>query len=288
MLNKFAEELKAARESSGLTLQQIASKTRIDLKFLENLEKGNFAFLPDLYIKAFIKEYSRMVGLDEAVTMKKFEAARAGKQYDEKGDTEEELKKVKEEPKAKPGPAAPAPTYEPEYSPSSNSENRPAKTDKQKMMIGAIAGGIVIVFLIIYFAFLRGSSEIIVTEKPYDQVRKENKQRYIEETPKSEPADTAITVSSDSLSLMVEANDTSWIKILLDGSTPEEFTLFPDSRKNIKAKSSYQMIIGNAAAMRFKLNNKPLSFSGKKNEVKYISIDSTGLKYLTTPPNFPQ
>ena len=56
MFTKFAEELKEARTKSQLTLQHIASKTRIDLKFLEYMEKGNFNFLPDLYIKAFIKE----------------------------------------------------------------------------------------------------------------------------------------------------------------------------------------------------------------------------------------
>ena len=62
MLNKFSEELKEARIKNGLTLQQIAAKTRIDLKFLENLENGNFAFLPELYIKAFIREYAKLVG----------------------------------------------------------------------------------------------------------------------------------------------------------------------------------------------------------------------------------
>lgn len=85
MLNKFAEELKAARLKSDLTLEQIAAKTRIDLKFLEAIENGNFHFLPELYVKAFLREYFNLVGLNEQISFKKFEAAKKGKQYDEFG-----------------------------------------------------------------------------------------------------------------------------------------------------------------------------------------------------------
>ena len=65
MLDKFADELRQQRENSGLTLQQMATKTRIDLKFLEAIDQGNFSFLPDLYVKAFVKQYSQTIGLDE-------------------------------------------------------------------------------------------------------------------------------------------------------------------------------------------------------------------------------
>ena len=57
MFDKLSEELKAARIRSGLSLQLLAAKTRIDLKFLENIEDGNFSFLPELYVKAFLKEH---------------------------------------------------------------------------------------------------------------------------------------------------------------------------------------------------------------------------------------
>ena len=70
MLDKFADELRLQRESSGLTLQQLANKTRIDLKFLEAIDQGNFAFLPDIYVKAFLKQYAKTIGLDENITLK--------------------------------------------------------------------------------------------------------------------------------------------------------------------------------------------------------------------------
>ena len=201
---------------------------------------------------------------------------------------EEDLKKIKqekEEAKQKQESAAKAQAYEYTEYPGSQDETPSSKFDKKKIMIAVIAGAAVIIFIIIYFAFINGGSDIIVTEKPYDQVRQENKQRYVEESSNISNADTAYSTASDSLLLHIETTDTSWIKILLDDTKVEEFTLFPFSKKDIRAKRNYQLIIGNSAAMHFQLNNKPLNFTGNKREVKFISIDSSGLKYLSSPPN---
>ena len=90
---------------------------------------------------------------------------------------------------------------------------------------------------------------------------------------------------SDSLSLELESKDASWIKILVDGTRTEEFTLFPNSHKEVKALKNFRMTIGNAGAIQLKLNNKPLNFSGSNHEVKYVAIDSSGMQYLTSSPN---
>ncbi|MCH7974117.1 MAG: helix-turn-helix domain-containing protein, partial [Bacteroidetes bacterium] len=55
MLNKFAQELKKAREKADITLQNLSARSRLDIKFLQSIEKGDFSFLPELYVKAFIK-----------------------------------------------------------------------------------------------------------------------------------------------------------------------------------------------------------------------------------------
>ena len=289
MLNKFAAELKEARQKSEVSLQQIAAKTRIDLKFLENIENGNFSFLPEIYIKAFLREIAKSVGLDEHVTLKKFDAARHGKPYDESGNIEEEIKKPKsekEEIKPKNIQAKPiVRTYE-AYNTQNQETGTSKKFDRKKMTIAGIISGIVIIFLIIYFGFIHNSSEIIVPEKSYDEVIKDNQPRFEQEAPKQQAANVTGTAAGDSLSLLIQTDDSSWVKMLLDGKTVEEYTLLPHSVKDIKALRNYQMIVGNASSIHFKLNNKPLSFTGSKNEVKYVTIDSTGLKYLQTPPNF--
>jgi transcriptional regulator with XRE-family HTH domain len=290
MLNKFSEELKDARIKKELSLQQIAARTRIDLKFLENLETGNFAFLPELYIKAFIREYAILVDLDETITLKKFNTAKRGKAYDQFGNSDDDNKKIKQEKEEIKSSKLPAdtPSYTPVYEALESSNQQSELTSdhakKKKLLIG-MAVGISVIFVIIYFAFIKESSDIIVSEKSYEQVQKDNEQRFTTGTQKPVAGDSNYMAKSDSLSLILESNDVSWIKILIDGTKSEEFTLFSNSYKEVKGLKNFRMTIGNAAAIKIKLNNKLLNFNGNKNEVKYVSIDSTGLQYLTSSPN---
>ncbi|HSD64233.1 MAG TPA: helix-turn-helix transcriptional regulator, partial [Ignavibacteriaceae bacterium] len=83
MFDKLAEELKAARIKNNFTLKQLSSRTRIDIKFLEAIEEGNFSFLPEIYVKAFIKEYAVVVGIDGDIILKKYEAAKDGLPYED-------------------------------------------------------------------------------------------------------------------------------------------------------------------------------------------------------------
>src|SRR5688500_13312043 len=63
----FGRFLRASRESRGLTLQQIAGETKIPLRHLDALERGNLSLLPDgLYRRAELRAYTKAVGLDYA------------------------------------------------------------------------------------------------------------------------------------------------------------------------------------------------------------------------------
>ncbi|WP_260482630.1 helix-turn-helix domain-containing protein [Sphingomicrobium flavum] len=57
--------LREAREAKGLSLEDIASTTRIPKRHLENLERGDFARLPaPTYTMGFVKSYAGQVGID--------------------------------------------------------------------------------------------------------------------------------------------------------------------------------------------------------------------------------
>lgn len=60
------DQLRAGREAQDLTLEHIASKTRIPLRHLEAIEAGDFAALPArTYAVGFARSYAKAVGLDE-------------------------------------------------------------------------------------------------------------------------------------------------------------------------------------------------------------------------------
>jgi cytoskeletal protein RodZ len=63
---KAGEKLRNAREAQGLDLAEIASRTRIPLRHLEAIEKGDYVGLPSVtYATGFAKAYARAVGADE-------------------------------------------------------------------------------------------------------------------------------------------------------------------------------------------------------------------------------
>jgi cytoskeletal protein RodZ len=58
--------LRAAREAKGLTLEQVASETRIARRHLEHIESGELEALPGrTYAIGFARTYARTVGLDQ-------------------------------------------------------------------------------------------------------------------------------------------------------------------------------------------------------------------------------
>lgn len=60
------EKLRAAREARDVNLADIAASTRIPLRHLEAIERGNYAQLPSsTYALGFAKAYARAVGVDE-------------------------------------------------------------------------------------------------------------------------------------------------------------------------------------------------------------------------------
>ena len=61
------ERLREAREAAGLTLEDIATSTRIPTRHLESLETSEFSRLPaPTYTIGFAKSYAASVGLDRA------------------------------------------------------------------------------------------------------------------------------------------------------------------------------------------------------------------------------
>lgn len=65
-LEILAKELKAARLGKKLSVDDVSQLTRIQKHYLENLETGNFTFLPTGYVYACIKAYMREMGLNDS------------------------------------------------------------------------------------------------------------------------------------------------------------------------------------------------------------------------------
>lgn len=287
MLDKFADELRAKREQSGITLQQMANKTRIDLKFLEAIDEGNFAFLPDLYVKAFVKQYAVVVGLDASDTIKRYEAAKQGKLFDQ----EESISETENPLQSKSANSSQLKIHTSRETKPLKSYNDPSvekrlveidQAGKDKLLTVAAFAGIFIILLAVYLFFIRDTKEIIVAERPFEDVIEESQQRYVEK--ESDESDNTAILTSDSLYLKFTSTESAWIFVVIDESRTEEFTLTPNGEYTVVAGNNFKATIGNSGGVKLILNNKPVEFSGRSGSVRHFSLDRQGLQYLNTPP----
>lgn len=78
MLKEFGQDLKKLRELKGISIAEISAESRINIKFLSNLESGNFDFQPETYIRSFIKAYAKALDENENQLLNEYDKAKAG------------------------------------------------------------------------------------------------------------------------------------------------------------------------------------------------------------------
>jgi transcriptional regulator with XRE-family HTH domain len=79
MLKKFGEDLIKIRESKKITINDISAKTRVHKSILEKMEGGDFTFFTATHIRAFLKQYAKVVGIDGNELLFNYEMAKSGK-----------------------------------------------------------------------------------------------------------------------------------------------------------------------------------------------------------------
>lgn len=70
----LGEKLKKLRSDARLSLTEISKATRIQVKYLEYLENGEYKKLPaDVYVRGFLRSYARYLNIDEQAFVKLYE-----------------------------------------------------------------------------------------------------------------------------------------------------------------------------------------------------------------------
>jgi len=183
------EQLRAAREKQGLSLEDVASQTRIPRRHLENLEIGDWSQLPaPTYTIGFAKSYAGAVGLDRT--------------------------EIGDQLRAEMGGYRPESTTQDVFQPAD-----PARAMPKGLVIGALVA-VVVLFLI--FSWLHNRSlapapqevpAAATTQAPAPQ------QQAAQPQPQAAPAANGPVV--------LTATDQSWIQVTNNGKTLFEGLLQP-------------------------------------------------------------
>ncbi len=271
----IGKRLKEAREQAGISIQDIASSTRINIKFLKEIEQGIVPDVPETYLRAFVKAFAEQVERDPAEFLKEYFAVEA---------------------------PPPPPREEPEGRPVVEPGNRkppPRKvtvkesqssSQRQVKVLFVISAAMIGTLGILIF-FLRDSRpDRPVQEIPFSDVIKERESsqpaQNVHADSASEKNPALKSSASDTLRLDAVASESVWVHIVIDNALTKEYVLTPKRRLQWKGKKSFLISVGNVSAIALTLNGVKLDALGipQKPATNVLLSRETMKHYVNKPP----
>ena len=74
----FFDALKSHRESQDIEISEICEFTKINKKYIQAIESGDFTVLPTVYMRLFLRAYAEFIGADSAKALEDFELLTTG------------------------------------------------------------------------------------------------------------------------------------------------------------------------------------------------------------------
>ncbi len=277
MKESVGDFFRQVRETKGLTLDEVAIKTRIHPEYLKALEESNFAKLPEqVFTKGFVRSYARSLGLDEDDAMRRFTAS-AGAFYN-KHEERERLRQQQVE------------------------DERKRKANRKAVIAAAAVG---VLGLVLLLTREQGTVSVMrPAESEAPRTKSSATRATRPETGTAAPADSGTkapvplapsapqagregslptpATTSDPLAglpldggasapapltLVLEATELSWVVVQVDDASPHEALLRPGERLTWKGQEKFALTVGNAGGIRGELNGKPLAPFGPKGKV---------------------
>ena len=251
-LEQLGEELKQARLEKELSLMDISAETRISLKFLDAIERGQLQTLPQTYVRAFLREYALMTGLDPNDIMERYESALQESSSQKSDDVS--LKQISHQEKI--------------LMQDSKKKQFSLSPLQRNIVFGFFIVAAVVLVAILVNVNRSSSLSNFVEEVPFDRVVRESEAVSIPQPPTAaDSAPIANTTHPDSLRLEITTRDSVWINILVDGKTGGTYLLGAKRKRTWTAKERFVVTMGNAGSATFQLNGKDIGALGKRGAV---------------------
>ncbi len=287
--NNDSQDLKTKREAMGLSLKDVYQQTRVNVSYLQAIENNDFSTLPEpAYARNFIKTYARALGMEETLILARYEEYLNSLKMLDDMETDEKTR-------AK-GFFASMFTYyrkilgvifvllvifsvlwlmSMQYSPASRvdvdrsimSKNINVASEKQDISEEKTSDELP-------FSDEARESDDVAAGKSALPVQKTEQSQQISA---AESSAKKITTSvpdnvyegyddKDINSLVIKANDATWIRMKIDQKPPFQILLQPGEKVEYKA-AIFDMDIGNAGGVELQFKGKKIENLGKAGEV---------------------
>lgn len=232
-LTEIGTFLRNLRTKKGMSLEEISTKTMVQQRFLDAIEKGEYEQLPEpLYIRGFIRRFAEAMGIDgipisESFPLGNFQAGSANSKFSA-GNT----------------PLRPWHLY--------------------VLYLAAVLGAVALLYAL--FKPSESPSGNLATSRPSTTVSASKAPKKTVATVASAPKKAAPVQAK----LTLKAD--SYMTIQVDGQPNYEGILKAGDNKTFAAKKSIQISAGNAGGVMLGVNGLPAKVMGKSGEVKDITL----------------
>lgn len=247
------EELKQKRIDQKLDLAEIAKESKIQLKYLQAIEAGRLEDIPHVYDKFFFQTYLSFLDVENPEQiMAEFREYRKSKrpQYT---TTMHRLKTADINPR------------------------RASLLGKFYIIIPLVILVVIIIILAINSVGVESNSETNIKELPIRDIVDQLESRADTSAQLSE-AETANSAASASVTINLEAIDRTWLRAIEDRADTSEYLMQTGERLTLEADSTMEFLVGNAAGLKFTVNDENLGVLGTEGEViSYLKINASGI-----------
>jgi len=241
----FGEELRKQREIRGISLKEIADATKIGKRYLEAIEKNDFAALPaPVFSRGFVREYARYLGLTPDEMVDRY-------MHFVRSDAER------------------------------NQELPESLRERGSMVeIPSRAGRNLWIFALVLFILTAGIWWFTVAARKKGSASgrgggiNRSSPASVRPEARSSPANsTARPASAGDLTLNMKIRENSWITLQIDGKDTINDELRAGTEQVLKAKREFHFkTIGNAGGVDLVLNGKPLPSLGRSGAVVHDRV----------------
>jgi cytoskeletal protein RodZ len=235
----LGQELKRQRESRNISLEEMASSTKIVGRYLEALEQDKFDAMPGgFFVKGILRTYARYVGLDEGEVLEK---------YREAGVLDEPAKARSAWP-----------------------DSSPAFPDKPRPTVWVLVIAAIIIFVVALIFLGRSRRPRVSAPSPLTTKTLPQAQAISPPPAEKPPAEPVKEEKEEwkGLTMDITFQEETWIQLHTDGALKIHGLYQPGEKVRAQADKEILIdVLGNAGGLTFLLNGKPGKILGRTGEV---------------------
>lgn len=236
---ELATLLRGAREDAGLSLQELAARTKIKVSTLEAMERGEFDRLPrGVFMRGFLRVCARELNLDPQAVVASYN-----------------LETI----------ASPAPVH-----PLAQPDPLLAEPNALGRHWRPLAAGVAFLLFVLFLARDRPDSAAdSVVPRPVATTGVEAA-RNAESSPT--PRVESAPPRADGVEVAVRATGPLWLEATADGKRRVYRLMTANERETIAARSEVRLRVGDAAAIAYSIDGRPGRQLGPAGAIRNVTI----------------